>query len=61
MKKITFKSLSAAVEYAEQEGGWIFAGTEAIWFNAKYYTPSIILREIKGSGQLGTYKTFIKR
>jgi len=65
MKKIEFENLYQAVQYAKQNGGWIFFNNsitdhKVIWYNALHYNRTKIMYDCKGSGRIDTWSYFEK-
>ena len=59
--KIHFATLAAAINHAQNFGGWIYkpeSGKEITWYNARYYTITEILEDIPESGEVGMHSDF---
>jgi hypothetical protein len=55
IEKIHFSTLDEAIEYAKDNGGWIFSDdnrTIGIWYNPAVYGMSQILRDAPGTGRI---------
>ena len=55
MRFAGFETLHDAAIYRHNHGGWLFVNdwNESVWFDAAFYTPTVILRHRAIRGQNG--------